>query len=303
MAATADAPTASGPAPIDADLMIGAIIEVRDLAETRAFYERIFRDRLGEWRQAGKSLSYRYGPQTIEFVQKTRPRTVPDGGFHHAYRVKPANVERIAQELQQAGAEVSWWREDRPEERNITAYVHDPSGNIVQLVGSDDGDLLLDHAAIEVHAYDYCEHLYAKTLGGRVSYYHGWRVEDEADAKRWGAGDDPCAPWTRRDNPGWYDLVGHKGPASDVRVPRPVTQVFVSFGKTPLGMISASKVRQELPEEIIRATPRLVFRTKRSPEAAFGRIAEVFPMPFEHDERTAYIRDPDGNFLELRCEG
>jgi extradiol dioxygenase family protein len=303
VAATAQAATTDGRVPIDADLIVGALVEVRDLAATRRFYEPIFRDRPGHWRQNDKSLSYTYGEQTIEFLQKPRPRTVPDGGYHNGYRVSPRHVESVALELQSAGADVSWWREDRPEERSVTAYLHDPSGNVVQLVGSDDGDLLLDHAAIEVHAYDYCEHVYAKTLGGRVSYYHGWRIEDEKEAKLWGAGDDPCAPWTRRDNPGWYDLVGHKGPASEVRVPRPVTQVFVGFGKTQLGMISASKVRQELPEEIIRGTPRLVFRTTRSPEEAFDRISAVLPLPFEHDERTAYVRDPDGNFLELRCEG
>lgn len=303
MAAPATARNSAQPAPIDADLLAGVILEVSNLSATRAFYEPIFRDAQGRWVEGRRQLGFHAGPQRIEFIERPRPRTFAGGGYHQAYRVRPNRLHRLVDELVKAGHEANWWREDRTEERTATAYFHDPSGNIVQLVSSDDQSLTLDHAAIEVHAHDYCEHVYVKTLGGTVTYYHGWRLEDEADAKRWGAGDDPCAPWTRRDNPGWYDLVGHTGPAGSVKVPRPTTQVFISFGPTAMGMISATRVRQELPEEIIKGTPRLVFRTQRSPAQAVASIASVLPIPFEHEGRSAYIRDPDGNFAELRCEG
>jgi hypothetical protein len=75
----------------------------------------------------------------------------------------------------------------------------------------------------------------------------------------------------------------------------------MTFGPTMLGMISASKIRQELPEEVMRGLPRLVFRSARPPEEAFESIAAKLPIPWEHEGRTAYLRDPDGNFAELRC--
>src|SRR5205823_12768458 len=61
--------------------------------------------------------------------------------------------------------------------------LHDPSGNRVQLMASDDTGLLLDHAAVEVHEFDYCEMVYRNALGGQMESYHAWRVEDFDDAK------------------------------------------------------------------------------------------------------------------------
>jgi hypothetical protein len=302
MAAAATAPTRKRTPPALADLLAGIILEARDLAATRAFYEPIFRDVPGEWQERRGRLVYRAGPQTIEFVRRPRPRSFADSGQHQAYRVRPARLPGLAEELGGAGHEVNWWHEDNPAEKEVTAYVLDPAGNRVQLVPSNDLALLLDHAALEIHAFDYCEHVYRKALGGRVSYYHGWRVEDEEDAKPWGRGEDPAFPWTRRDNPGWFDFVRAGTSDRNLRVPRPATQVFVGFGNTTLGLISASRVRQELPEEVIRGLPRLVFRSSRPAEEAFAHIAATLPIRWEREGRTAYIRDPDGNFAELRCE-
>lgn len=302
MAATATAPKTADAASGLADLIAGVIVEVQDLAATRAFYEPIFRDVAGEWQAQTGRLRYAAGSQSIEFVRRGRPRTFPDGGFHQGYRVRRSRLAGLADQLAESGHEVSWWREDNPAEQEPTAYLRDPSGNRVQLVASDqDPDLLLDHAAIEVHAFDYCEHVYRKVLGGEVAYYHGWRVEDEEDAKRWGRGEDPCAPWTRRDNPGWHDFARLGTTDRNLRVPRPATQVFLRFGKTSLGLISAGRVRQELPEEIIKGLPRLVFRSSLPAEQAFTHIQANLPLPWEREGRTAYIRDPDGNFAEVRA--
>ncbi|HEY3115851.1 MAG TPA: hypothetical protein VGK54_03840, partial [Chloroflexota bacterium] len=87
-----------------------------------------------------------------------------------------------------------------------------------------------------------------------------------------------------------------------LRVPRPATQVFIGFGPTFLGLISASKVRQELPEEVMRGLPHLVFHSSRSAEETFAHVAATLPIRWEKEGTTAYLRDPDGNFAELRCD-
>lgn len=302
MATVAAAPTRKQPLPVVADLLAGVMLEARDLAATRAFYEPIFSDVPGEWQQERDRLTYRAGCQTIEFGRRPRPRSFADSGQHQAYRVRPSRLRSLAGDLERAGHEVNWWHEDNPPEREVTAYVLDPAGNRVQLVPSDDLGLLLDHAALEVHAFDYCEHVYRKVLGGQIRYYHGWRVEDEANAKAWGRGDDPCFPWTRRDNPGWFDFARAGTNDRNLRVPRPATQVFLGFGNTTLGLISASRVRQEPPEEIIRGLPRLILHSARPAAEAFVQISRTLPLPHETEGRTAYLRDPDGNFAEVRCD-
>lgn len=291
-----------GRGPVVADLLAGVLLEARDLAATRAFYEPIFRDVPGKWQEQHGRLSYEAGAQTIEFVKRLRPRSFADSGHHQAYRVRPSRLPALADELAKAGHEINWWHEDNPPERAVTAYAVDPAGNRVQLVASDDLDLLLDHATLEIHAFDYCEHVYRKVLGGTVSYYHGWRVEDEKDAEAWGSGDDPVFPWCRRDNPGWHDFVRLNTSDRNLRVPRPATQLFIGFGKTGLGLISASTVRQELPEDVMRGLPRLVFRSSRPAEEAFAHLSAALPIRWEKEGRTAYLRDPDGNFVELRCQ-
>ncbi|MPZ13042.1 MAG: hypothetical protein GEU73_01215 [Chloroflexi bacterium] len=303
MAATAPAPTRSQRVAALADLLGGVILEVRDLATTRSFYEPIFSDVPGTWQEQRGRLVYRTERQAIEFVKRARPRSFADSGQHQAYRVRPDRIEGLTERLAKDGHEVNWWREDNPAEHEVAPYVLDPDDHRVQLVGSSKLDLLLDHAAMEIHAFDYCERVYRGVLGGTVSYYHGWRVEDEADAKRWGRGEDPAFPWSRRDNPGWFDFARAATRDPNLRVPRPATQVFLAFGSTTLGLISASKTRQELPEEIIRGLPRLVFHSARPAEEAFAHIEKALPIPWEREGSTAYVRDPDGNFAELRCAG
>jgi hypothetical protein len=286
---------------LEMDLLAGVVLEVRDLAATRAFYEPIFREVSGQWATQGSSLVYRYGPQTIEFIRRARPRTFADGGQHQAYRVPSRRLRSLADELTAAGHAVNWWREDHPAEKGISAYLQDPSGNWVQLVASEDHGLLLDHAAIEVHNFDYCEAVYVESFGGLVDYYHGWRLEDEAEAKVWGAGDDPCAPWTRRDNPGWFDFARSGGHNPNLRVPRANTQIFIRMGDTRLGLISATKVRQELPPGVIRATPRLTFRTRLPASEAAMVFSRTLPLRFEQRGTSLFVRDPDGNFCEVQC--
>jgi predicted enzyme related to lactoylglutathione lyase len=300
------------PAPIRAELLAGAVLEVADLEATRRFYERVFDDRPGEWFQPdgrANALAYRYRDQTIEFVRRAHPRTLSDSGQHWGYRVAPGRVEALAQELERQGAGVNWWHEDHPVERQVTAHLHDPSGNRVQIVASDDRGLLLDHAAIEVHDFDYVMYLYITTIGGVRDYYHGWLNENVKDARKWLEEGDPCAPWTRKDNPNYRDFLVDGRPTAEsrgtnnragLRVPRPNSQIFISFGPTRLGLISATKVRQEPPEGQVKGTPRLVFTTRQMADEVMGHLRPT-PIPRKREGSRVFVKDADGVFSELRC--
>ncbi len=311
--------------PVAGAEIVGAVLEVADLEATRSFYDRLFREHNGEWHTGRGRLIYECDAQSLEFRHRARPRALPDSGYHQAYRAPSEHVLDLAAELSAAGFPVDWWREDHPAERSSSAYTLDPSGNRVQLVPSDDDRLLLDHVAIEVHMFDYCEHLYVTAFGGQVDYYHGWRSEDLTEAKRWAEGDDPCAPWTRKDNAHYRDFLvedpksGELRPtrftaqlglqptnpepeAARRRVPRPNGQVFISYEPVRLGLIAATKVRQEPPEEQVKGTPRLIFRTKQSAEEAEAHFAPT-PIPASREGNSLFLRDADGNFAELVCEG
>ncbi len=305
--------------PVQAELVRGVVFEVSDLKDTRAFYEQVFGPAGAEWRQDPKALTYHCGKQTVEFVQQRRPRAFPDSGSHWAFRVPTGQLEEIALGLGKSGHTINRWREDHPHERSVGHYVEDPSGNIVQLVPSDDSTVLVDHVGIEIHMFDYCEYLYVTALGGRVEYYHGWRTIDHNEAKKWASGDDPCAPWTRRDNPTYRDFLvedtktgelrptrfsaesGQSQERRQLRVARPNGQVFISYGATRLVLISATKVRQEPPEEQIKGTPRVILSTNRS-AGDVGRWLEQYPIPQLREGNDFFLRDADGNFCQLTCE-
>jgi predicted enzyme related to lactoylglutathione lyase len=297
------------------------VLEVSDLGKTRAFYDHLFEHAGGAWRQDRAVLTFQSAGQTVQFVQKEKPRAFPDSGFHWAYRIPAAKIGDVIGRLGQAGSVVRRWREDHPLEREISLYTQDPDGNIAQLVPSDDRTLLIDHVGIEIHMFDYCEYLYVAALGGAVDYYHGWRTSDLQEAKNWTGGeDDPCAPWTRRDNPTYRDYLvpdpatGELRPSRfssefggveqprRIRVPRPNGQVFVSYGPTRVGLFSATKVRQEPPEEQVKGTPRIVLSTRRS-AADVAKWLERFPIPQLREHNDFFLRDADGNFCQLTCAG
>jgi len=315
----ASASTQKGsPQAIKADRLAGLVLEVGDLEATRAFYDPIFRTHPGEWVKHEASLTYRTATEAITFARRRLPRTFPSGGHHQGYRVPRGSVRRVTEELVAAGHTVDWWREDHPHEQLPAPYLHDPSGNRVQLVGADGGDALLDHVAIEVYEFDYCEYLYVTSLCGAVDYYYGWRSDDRDDAKLMGAGDDPCAPWTRRDNPHYRDFLvedpvthdlrparfgeqfGVEVPNRQMRITRPNGQVYLRYGPTRLVMISATKVRQEPREEQVKGTPRLVFTTEVDASSA-AQYLKTTVNSFRRNGRNIYLRDADGNFSELIC--
>lgn len=288
------------------DLIAGVVLEANDLAATRRFYDLIFRDAGGTWAEGPDRLRYRCGPQTIEFVRRQRPRTYAVVGQHQAYRVRPNQLGTTVGQLEAAGHKPNWWREDHPFERRPTAYLDDPSGNRVQLVGSDDDSLLLRHAAIVVYDMEQAELFYTRGLGGEVDYAHGFKSEDEWGADDWGRKrNDPCAPWTRRAIESYRThTIGY----------HPTAQLFLRFGPTILGLVLAGRHVQSPPEEAVRGAPRVILRTPQ-PAAAVERYlddAELSSVPLlvkrrvpmKRVGRNVYLRDFGGvNFVQLACKG
>jgi catechol 2,3-dioxygenase-like lactoylglutathione lyase family enzyme len=293
---------------LSCDLVAGVVLEVADVAATRAFYEPIFRDARGEWDQRDDALIFRRGPQHVDFVQRPDPHTLGDSGQHTAYRVPRGRLRDLVQELQAAGHEARWWHEDQPSEREETAYLQDPSGNRVQLVESDNPDFLLDHFVYEVHDLEPEDVYYVSVLGGSIDYYHGRSMYHYAEGKEWGEGRDPsAAPWTRF----W------PGPSSIAEAARgkgktshPALQIYIRFGPTHLGLVLGTTHRQEPPEEQVAGTPRVLLRARhtvndamvalRNPGVSLDPEARI-RLPFEQRGSSLLLRDPTGHFVELEC--
>lgn len=266
----------------------GIIVEVADLDSARAFYGHLLDITP---RGSARSLTYQRGNQSIELVERAHPHTLTHTGQHQAYRVSEGLLDELVSKLEKSGAEVNRWREDHLAERSLNVYILDPSGNRVQLVPSPDESQLLDHACIELHDLELAEQFYVKTLGASVDYVHGWAMDDYAEAKAWGEGNDPCAPWTRRFDVRYWDKV---------RIPRPNMQTFVRFGPARVGLILATEHRQEPPPEQQRGTPRLLLGT----DLSVSDVADHFrsqDVPFEQDGAHLFLRDPSGNYVEITC--
>ena len=293
------------PGSIVLDRLAGAVIEVKDLEATRAFYETIFQTADGDWQVEAKRMVFLSGRQRIEFVRRPKPRTLAVAGQHHGYRVPRSEVQRVVDELTAQGSTVNWWREDHPDEREVSPYVNDTSGNIVQLVPADGDGLLLNHAGVIVRDLEEGEVIFLNALDGELEHYYGWRTEDGIDAREvWYGGDDPCAPWTRRAT---VSFRTHKPE------PNAIPQLFVRYGQSMVAVILTEKRLFEPPEEILQGTPRLVFHSPQSADDLarylFGvRVSSVAlvydggKVPVEREGRDIYFRDRSGNFLQITCD-
>jgi catechol 2,3-dioxygenase-like lactoylglutathione lyase family enzyme len=205
--------------------------------------------------------------------------------------------------LTKAGHEVSWWREDHPAEHDMTAYVSDPSGNIVQLVGADPTTVFIDHVGLPVENIEDAEAFYLTGLRGNLDGYFGWTTEQALAARAWAAGDDPCAPWTRS---AYISFRTHK-PA-----PSPAAQIYVGFGASYVSIYLTGKRLPEPPEEILRGTPRVILRTAGDVDAIASYLADARvsavrltydggKIPFEREGHDLFLRDRSGHFLQLGC--
>ncbi|MCH7564197.1 MAG: VOC family protein [Gemmatimonadetes bacterium] len=293
------------PGSIILDRLAGAVVEVKDLEATRAFYETIFQTAGGEWQVEAKRMLFHCGSQQIEFVRRPKPRTLAVAGQHHGYRVPRSDLQRMVDSLTREGSTVNWWREDHPDEREVSPYINDPSGNIVQLVASDGDGLLLNHAVVIVRDLEEGEVIFLNALDGELEHYHGWRTEDGVDAREvWYEGDDPCAPWTRR------AIVSFRSHKPE---PNSIPQLFMRYGESMVAVILTGKRLFEPLEEILRGTPRLVFHSPQSANdvarylsgVRVSSVALVYDggkIPFELDGKDIYFRDRSGNFLQITCD-
>lgn len=291
--------------PGSAEPIAGAILEVKDLGATRAFYDLLFQEAGGRWKQRRTSAVYEAGRQTIEFVRRARPKTSDATAQHHAFRVGANRMGEVVNALIRAGHGVNWWHEDHPSEQELSPYVEDPSGNCVQLVASEPDGALLDHIGLEFADLEYAEDFYVTGLGGSVDSYHGWGDEPGVDVGAWIEGDDPCAPWTR------YTRFSFRSRTVE---PHATPQLFVGFGDTRLGLFLARAHHQESPEEVLRGTPRVLLRSSKNvslhaqylAEPARAAISSRYSgrtISFEVEGTTIFFRDPGGNYVQLGCNG
>ncbi len=293
---------------ITCDALLGADVEVRDVAEARPFYELLFASLPGQWDADEQSARFVCRGQTIRLIAVPKPSVYPDSGRHHAYRLGREQLDAAVDRLTAAGRAVDWWREDHPDEREVTAYVQDPSGNRIQLVPAINEDCLLDHLMVEVHDLELAEVFWVRVLGGAIDYYHGRRSRDYLESIAWGEGRDPCAPWTR--------LMPGAGIGNPERAQRraahPNQQLYLRLGAGRLGLVLSPRHRQEPPEEQIAGTPRVTFHTPaRASEVVSAlerRDVDLRPedrlrIPWVQDGNEVSLRDPSGNFVLVACAG
>jgi len=273
------------------------VVEVADLERSRAFYG----DVLGlEGAATDEGTAYRCGDGDVVLAQRATPRVLPDSGTHFALRLERSSLDGVLARAASAGVVVHRYREDRPAEEADPAYVSDPDGNRVQLVaGMTRG---IDHVAVETHDLEWSETFYTQVLGGVVEFRVGWRMQDYEAAWAWGEGKDDRAPGTRRWDKRYTTIEGQ------ARMPRPNAHLFVTLGPgVTVGVYLATEHRQEPPPDAVRGTPRTILAADRaSLEAVLERAEELRLRPqrtVRSHERVGdrvFLRDPGGNFLELR---
>lgn len=239
------------------------------------------------------------------------PDRIPptESGVHSAYRITGATRNAILKRLAQRGVEVFSYREVRPAEARDNCYLHDPSGNRVQLVISPDatGDEAIgaiDHAAVQTIDIEWCEEFYVGRLGLSVDCVVGWRTEDYVLARRWRDGEEDIAPGSMRLDKRYSTIHGTDP------VPRPNMQLFVKTGANVLGMYLASQPFQHPPEEAIVGTPRVAFRVSEAGLEAIAARLAAMPIPFAGPvahaagsplSRSLFCKDPGANFIEFCC--
>jgi catechol 2,3-dioxygenase-like lactoylglutathione lyase family enzyme len=279
----------------------GAILEVSDAPRAARFYGEILGLPRGT---SDEGVAFRCGDASVVLAERAAPRVLPDSGTHLALRLTADAVSAACARAEAAGIAVHRYREDRPIEEADPRYLSDPDGNRLQLVaGSDAG---IDHAAVETHDLEWSETFYTQVLGGVVEFRVGWRMQDYAAAWAWGEGKDDRAPGTRRWDKRYTTIEGQ------ARMPRPNAHVFVTLGAgVTIGLYLATEHRPEPPPDAVRGTPRLVVTASADGlEALADRLAKLrlrplraasgSPGPFERQVDRLFVRDPGGNFLELR---
>jgi catechol 2,3-dioxygenase-like lactoylglutathione lyase family enzyme len=286
--------------PFRVGLLLGAVLEARDLPASQDFYRDVLGDR-GTWSASRTTARFSAPSQYLELVHRARPHVPPETARHLALAIGAQRTRSVCEQLARGGVDVSWWREDHPAELDPAPYVDDLSGNRIQLVAGSNG-ALVDHVGLEFVDLEWAEDLYVKVLGAELDHYHGWSTEHGAEVDAWLAGDDPAAPWTR------YTRFSFRSRTDEAHA---TPQLYLRLGGVRLALFLARSHVQEPPEELVRGAARLVFAVDRpAPEVAAylagpGRdiIANRFRgrrIRHEVDGDSVFVRDPGGNFIELR---
>jgi hypothetical protein len=283
-----------------ADLITGLTLEVRDVAAARRFYEAALAG-AGRWAESAQTAVVESAGQRIELVRRVRPRASGDRGYHVGLRVPRERLAAVVETLGAMGCTVDRWREDHPAEREPSPFVVDPSGNLVQLVLSDDTDsLILDHLTMPFDDVEAADLFYRVALGGMLDHYFGWRMADVHEARR---ADERAAPWTRLTK---FSRVQQNTQTN------PIPQRFLRFGATRLGLFVATKHIQEPPEDLISGTPRILLRTPAAVDDVQAHLSSVDVttsstalrvrgVRFKREGDRFLLRDPSGNFVVLQC--
>ncbi|MPZ13035.1 MAG: hypothetical protein GEU73_01180 [Chloroflexi bacterium] len=291
--------------PLQLEGFASVVLDAADLRATREFYSLLFGSDRGQWREHGRRVTFVGGDQSVEFVRHPRPRTLAHAGQHVGYRIPRAEIGRVADSLAASGFEVNRWHEDHPSERDTTPYAKDPSGNIVELVPSDHAGTLIDHYYVPVEDIEHAELFYLNALRGQLDTYFGYSTADVSQAHRWSEGKDSAAPWTRN---AYVSFRTHEPN------PTPAAQVFTRFGEGYVGVTLTGQRLPEPPEEFLKYTPRLVFRSSHAPHEVASYLASVRISPvslrydggrirFRREGRDIFLRDRSGNFFQIACAG
>lgn len=294
------------------------VVEVSDLDAARAFYT----DGLGlkprgldRWPGTGASAHLSAGTQHLFLVQNPDKAAADESGVHQAYRVPAAGREALVRRLEAQGFAVARYSEERPAEAGDNFYVHDPSGNRVQLVeaGKESGDggendpakdgavTGIDHACVEDYDMQWAEEFYAQLLGLPLDYRHGLRTEDYLRAQDWEAGRRDLAPGCCRMVRYYRAVAGQKRMQA-----RPTLQLYFRAGGDFVGVYMAMDDYAEPPEEQLRGATCVGFWVAPGGlDALAGALAGagrkcIGPVDEGSDAplgRTLYCRDNGGNFL------
>jgi catechol 2,3-dioxygenase-like lactoylglutathione lyase family enzyme len=256
----------------------GVVLEVADPERSRRFYADV-------------------GVEP-DLVEQTEPRVSPEGGAHVAFGVPPGQLAALERRFH-----LSRYHEDRPSERDLNRYLTDPDGNRIQLVEA--FTPRIDHVALETHDLEWAELFWVHLIGGRVEGRVGWAMDDFTRAHAWGAGEDDCAPGTRRWDKRYTDIDGQ------ARVPRPNAQVFVTLARgVTLVVYLATQHVQEPPPNVFVGTPRVRFRLSADGLPELERRFQTLRLrclhrspatgyPYEIHDGSLFTKDPGGNFLEF----
>lgn len=297
-------------------------VNVTDLPAAKSFYCDVLgfcEDRTVTMAECGEHIVVRAASgQRLALCRRPDWMPIAESGIHNAYRVTPADRDRIAERLRRAGLEIFTYKEMRDAEQSDNFYCLDPAGNRLQLVtswfgagaerGSSPGITIraVDHVVLQAFDVEWEERFYVGSMGLPATDVVGWRTADYLRARAWGEGQEDIAPGIMRWDRRFFVFPGQAPVVARVNV-----QLFVKAGADSLGLYLANKYFQAPPEQLAAGTPRVALAVED--RADLDKIAALLrgfgkPVrgPIAHPPSSPwawslYGQDPGFNFLEFCC--